>query len=52
MVSNSDFAPCPECGQRVRFDPLTRRIDEKRRVLILTYNCPNGHIFTIEIPLK
>lgn len=42
---------CPTCDANSNFIPPTQT-DKKRRKLIVTYQCSNGHLFTIEKDIK
>lgn len=46
-IKNSNYEICPKCGEQAKLLPLTRKIDKKKKTVIVTYECPNGHSFTI-----
>ena len=38
---------CTECGLLAKHLPLSRSIDNKKKTVTITCECPNGHKFTI-----
>lgn len=48
---NYENEKCPEHNVAGQFIPPTE-VDRKRKKLIVTFNCPHGHIYTKEIDSK
>lgn len=52
MENNKNYSEkCPECGKIGGFIPPSIT-DKKRKKLIVTFKCSNGHKFTKEFDLK
>ena len=43
---------CPECGLLAKHLPLTRILDNKKKTVTITCECPNEHQFTVTQPLS
>lgn len=51
MSKKNEANICPECGKIGKPQPLTRKVDKRKKTVEITFICSNGHEFTVKQPL-